>query len=105
MSLTQAIQQIDRQIKGILRQVDTDDLDRSEQHSCKQIILACNEIRLEVRDYEYAQSRTDQLKWARLARHNVQVLETHILLLGTVFGPADVALLSAQLDVLRASLD
>ncbi len=105
MSLTSVVQQIDRQIKGILRQHDTESLSRTEQHGCKQIKLACNEIRLDVRDYEYAQTRADQLKWARLAKHNIRVLEAHILLLGDVFGPADVALLSAQLDTLQAGLE
>ncbi len=105
MSLTQAVQQIDRQIKGILRQVDVESLGRTEQHGCKQIKLACNEIRLDVRDYEYAQSRAEQVKWARLAKHNIRALEAHILLLGDVFGPADVALLSAQLDVLQTGLE
>lgn len=105
MSLTTAVQQIDRQIKGILRQTNVENLGRVEQHGCKQITRACNEIKLDVRDYEYAQSRAEQVKWALLAKHNIRVLEAHILLLGDVFGPADVALLSAQLDLLQSSLE
>lgn len=105
MSLLATFQQVDRQIKGIFLQFDVDSLSATEKHSVKQIKLACNEIRLDIRDYEYSEKRVDQQKWAKIARHNITALERLIIELDIVFGPSDVAALSAQLDQVRSALD
>lgn len=105
MSLLATFQQVDRQIKGIFLRFDVDNLSAGEKYSVKQIKLACNEIRLDVRDYEYAEKRADQQKWAKIARHNITALERLLLEMDAVFGPSDVAALSAQLDQVRSALD
>lgn len=105
MSLLATFQQVDRQIKGIFLRFDVDSLTTVEKQYIKQVKLACNEIRLDVRDYEYAEKRADQQKWAKIARHNIAALEKLIIELDTVFGPSDVAALSAQLDQVRSALD
>ncbi len=103
-SLTSIAQQIDRRVKGILRAVDLEQLTRDERELVKQMRLACNEIRLDVRDYEYAQTRVEQTKWIKIARHNMKAFETILLSLGDIFGPADVAELSAHLHTMEARL-
>lgn len=105
VSLIEAVQQIDRQIKGMFLRVDTDSLGMAEKTYVKQIKLVCNEIRLDIRDYEYAENRLDQQKWAKVARRNSNVLEKLIIELDAVFGPSDVAALSAQLDQVRSALE
>jgi predicted HAD superfamily phosphohydrolase YqeG len=57
MSLLVSVQQLDRRIKGILRQFDVDKASRVEKEVIKQMKLACNEVKLDVRDYEYAETR------------------------------------------------
>ncbi len=88
-------------MKGILRGVDDDLLSVEERKTIKQIKLACNEVKLDVRDYEYAESRVEQEKWSKITRHNILALETLLLELGGIFGPADIAELGAQLEMLK----
>lgn len=104
-SLTHITQQLDRRIKIVIRQVDTETLSRQERHDVSQLKRALQEIRLDVRDYEYAQTREEQLKWAKLARHNLGALNTLLLRLDTVFGPVDVAELGATIETLQTALE
>ncbi len=104
-SLTGTAQQLNRRIQGILRAVNIEELSRDDRYLVKQLRLACNEVRLDVRDYEYAQTRVDQEKWVKIAHHNIKALETILLSLGDIFGPADVAELDAQLQLLQSKID
>lgn len=104
-NLTATAQQIDRRVKGILRGVDIDLLVPDERKLVQKLRLACNEVKLDVRDYEYAQARIEQQKWAMIARHNMQALETLLLALGDIFGPVDIAELSAHIDALQSGLE
>lgn len=104
-SLTNAAQQLDRRVKGILREVDMEQLPREERELVRKVRLACNEVKLDVRDYEYAQTRLEQEKWVKIAKHNIRALETLLLALGDIFGPADVAELSAQLQLLQSNIE
>ena len=98
MSLTSDILQIDRQVKATLRAVHHDELDREEAKLVKELKQLCNEARLDVRDYEYAETRERQLKARQAARKNLATLEKHVVQLSSVFGAADVAELSARID-------
>jgi flagellar biosynthesis/type III secretory pathway protein FliH len=103
-NLTQIAQDIERHVKQKLRATDVEALPREVRHDVRQLKLACNEVRLDVRDYEYAETRADQEKWAKLGRHNLKALNVLLLRLDTVFGPADVAELGARLEELKSSL-
>ena len=100
-SLTGTAQQIDRRVKGLLRAAEVDQLSVEDRKTIKQIKHACNEIKLDVRDYEYAETRLEQQKWAKIAAHNILALENLLMRLGDIFGPADIAELGAQLEMLR----
>ncbi len=104
-SATNTAQQLDRLIRGIVRGVDTEALTQVEKHALEQIRVACNEVKLDVRDYEYAETRTEQLKWAKIGRHNLLALNKLLLSLGAIFGPADIAECGAYIDSLQASLE
>ncbi|MFZ1249460.1 MAG: hypothetical protein WAQ24_04005 [Candidatus Saccharimonadales bacterium] len=104
MSLVAEINKIDRQIKVIVRQLSTENLSQAEKKALQQIKLGCNELKLDVRDYEYAETRAEQLKWAKIAQHNLKAVETLVLQNGTIFGPVDVAELSARIEDIRAKL-
>lgn len=104
MSVTEQMQQIDRRVKAELRTVQQDELDREETKLIKQIKLHCNEARLEVRDYEYAETLAAQQKASETARKNLMKLEKGIVQLSSVFGPADTAELGAFIDKLRTDL-
>lgn len=104
MFLVLTAQRIDRRIKGILRLVDPEQVSKLERELVRQVKIACNEIRLDVRDYEYAETREEQIKWMKIARHNIRALEGLLLELGDIFGPADMAELGAQLEMLKQSI-
>ncbi len=104
MSLTDQVQQIDRRIKAMLRMMDTDELNKEELHVLKQLKQYCNETRLDVREYEYAETRLEQQKAGVKAHRNLAKLEKSILQLSSIFGPADTAELGAQIDALRSDL-
>jgi exonuclease I len=102
--LVKTTHRLDRLIMQRLRSVSSDDLSQVKKRALEQIRLACNEVKLDVRDYEYAETLAEQKKWARIGRHNLKALEQNILLLDDVFGPADVAELSAVIEQVRLAL-
>lgn len=105
MSLTETILGVDRRVKGILRRVDEQTLTKVEQRYVRSLKLACNEVKKDIRDYEYAEDRAGQLKWAKIARHNLRAVETCILGLGSVFGAADTAELFASIESVHDNLN
>jgi hypothetical protein len=103
-SATTTAHQLERLLKEFLRNVPSDELSQAEKQTVQQIRLACHEIKLDVRDYTYAQTRAEQLKWAELGRHNLAVLHALLLSLDAVFSPADIAQFGAYVDELSSSL-
>lgn len=104
-SLTSLTRQLDRRIKGILHDVDVEQLSLEKRELIAKLKLACGEVKLDVRDYEYAQTRAEQEKWLKIAHHNLRALETLLLLLDDIFGPADIADLSSQVQLLQSSIE
>jgi exonuclease I len=104
VSLTRQVHTLERLVMQRLRKANPDELSQVKKRTLQQIRLACHEVKLDIRDYEYAETRTEQLKWAKVGRHNLKALEQNILLLDDVFGPADVAELSASIDHLRSEI-
>lgn len=70
----------------------------------KQLKLICNEVKLDVRDYEYAETRAEQQKWAAISRRTISALEALLLELGGIFGPVDIAELDAQLETMKEAI-
>lgn len=103
-SLTGQFAQLDREMRGMLRSVDSEKLDRSEREVIMKLKTALSEIRLDIRDYEYAQTRAEQTKWSKHGRHNLRALNALVLMLAQVFGPADVASIGARIDSLQNGL-
>lgn len=64
------------------------------------------DARLEVRDYEYAETRAEQQKSALSANKYLQKLQTNMLKASesNLFSAADVALLSAQIEQIISEL-
>ena len=104
MSLTEQIQQIDRRVKAALRTVSQDGLTHEDTVIVKALKQHCNETRLDVREYEYAETLAAQRKTGEATRKNLVKLEKGILQLSYVFGPADTAELGAFIDKLRSEL-
>jgi exonuclease I len=103
-SLTRKFAQLERRVKITLREVERDRLNKAEKAQFDKIKLALIQLKLDIRDYEYAETRAEQVKWGKIARHNLKALEQGVLALGTVFGAADTAELGAQIDTVRNEL-
>ena len=104
MGMVQRVNELERVLKGIFRAFDSDVLTRHERASVDLAKRALREIRLDVRDYEYAMTRDEQHKWARLGRHNLTALNQALLQLGELIGAADMAKFGASIDILRSEL-
>ncbi len=105
MSLIDSFVQLERRIKVILREVDREQLTRFDRTSFDKIKLALTQLKLDIRDYEYAETRAEQQKWAKISHNNLRALQHYILQLSDVFGPVDVAELSAGIDLLQSNIE
>lgn len=100
------VKQIDGQVSRILRQVN---LDKSEEKGRKAVIeLRQNlaDAKLYAQDYELSEMRQEQLDNAKKAKKWLERARQQILRASefNVFGPIDVAHLSAQIDQAKADL-
>jgi len=93
-----AMQRVEGQIKALLRQTDPDLLGVKEKKAFAKLRRLAVDTRLDIRDYELSETRQEQLKCAEAAKKRLGQLERAILTVGSVFGPADVAQISAQLE-------
>lgn len=99
-----AMQRVEGQIKAILRTADTDTLEPAERKALAGLRRLVVDTRLDIRDYELSETREEQLKCAVAAQKQLAKLEKVILTAGAVFGPADVAQLSAQLQQIEGRM-
>lgn len=98
------MEQVERLLKALLRRVDTDLLEADEKkavHGLRQLIV---DTRLDIRDYELSETREEQIKKMHAAKRRIGKLEANIVAASVVFGPADVAQLSAQLEQIQGRL-
>jgi hypothetical protein len=97
-----AMQRAERQIKALLRTLDTDLLEPDEKKAVASLRRFSSETRLDIRDYELSETREEQLKKAADARKGLDRLKAHLLAAGYVFSPADIAQLDAQLEHIKS---
>ncbi|HSX05780.1 MAG TPA: hypothetical protein VLF69_04895 [Candidatus Saccharimonadales bacterium] len=99
-----AMQQLEVQLKSLLRTVDTDLLTPDEQKALASLRRLAADARLDIRDYELSETRAEQLGKMQTAQQQLQKLQNAVLAAGNVFGPADVAHLGAQLEQMNGWL-
>lgn len=85
----------------MLRTVDLEMLEPETQRAIKHIRRLVADAKLDARDYELSETRDEQLKNALVAKERLEKLQANILLASNVFGAADVAHLSAQLEQIK----
>ncbi len=99
-----AMQQVERQLKPILRDVDMELLEAEPRKAVIVIRRVLVDVKLDIRDYELSETRDEQLKNVVHAKKRLEKLQANILVAGNVFGAADVAQLSAQLEQINGWL-
>lgn len=106
ISLTNRVKDVESRILTSLSFSDPDSGSVALRNLLATIKHQIIDARLAVRDYEYAETRTGQRAHAREARQLLDGLRQQIVQASeyNIFGPADIAQFSAQLDSIRAEL-
>lgn len=95
-----AAKYLETQLSGILTQIDVQSLDKDEQRLILALRRDMTDARLDIRDYELSETRDEQLRKARDAKHRLDLVRKGILAVSeyNVFTAVDVAQLGAQIE-------
>lgn len=104
-ALTQ-MTRLNTQLSGLLTALDIDIIGRETGKTIHRVKQLSNDARLDVRDWEMADTRTDMDKHARNAVKRLDQLRAGILKLSEngIFNSIDVIDMSAQVDGIQADL-
>jgi len=98
--------ELEANVLRLLAHIDSADLSTKEQHTLAQLKNALIDARLEIQDYELAETRDDQLRNAKIAKKYLQNVEKLMATNPTgVFGPVDVAHLTAYIGQITDRLE
>jgi len=94
------IKQLETQVNGIFSSMDVYELDKPQQKIVTAVRRELVDARLDIRDYELSETRTEQLANAKSAHARIDTLRKYILSASEydIFGAVDVAQLTAQLE-------
>lgn len=93
------IKQLQADILRLLRAIDVTDYSLAEQKSIAVLKNTLADVRLDIQDYEFAETKADQERFSKDAKK--RLAETHVLLLSLpagIAGPVDIAHLSAYIS-------
>jgi len=99
-----AMQLVEGQLKTLLRSVDIEALNTTEKKMVSSLRRLAIDVRLDIRDYELSETREEQVKYAVSAKRRLKRLQDSILSLGSIFGAADTAQLTAHMEQISAWL-
>jgi hypothetical protein len=101
------IKSLEGAITSALSVVDIYDLDARVAKIIISLQKQIIETRLDVRDYELSETREEQLKYAKISKRQLEVVRKDILTASeyNIFGPVDVAHLTAQLELVTEKLE
>jgi hypothetical protein len=96
----QQARELETQVGGIISSYDIGDLPTVQKELLITIKHQLTDARLDVRDYEYAETRAEQLNHAKEAKERLEGLQENILKASEsdLFGAIDVAQLSARIQ-------
>jgi len=107
MSASAQLRTVELAVRRQLAGVDSAELPREERAAIESLQRLLADCRLDVRDYEYSETRDEQLANAAVAKKHITQLQQLVLRASSygVFGPADVAHVSASLEQIAEQLD
>lgn len=105
-TLSYLVKQIDTQVNSILRKADWNEVNEKARKAVVELRQNLADARIYAADYELSEMREEQLDNAKKAKKYLEQARGHILRASEfdVFGPIDVAHLTAQIDQLKADL-
>lgn len=100
------VKEIDGQVSRLLRRVDWRKLSDKGQKAADELKQNLTDARIYAQDYELSEMREEQIDNAKKAKKYLDKSRQDILRVSefNVFGPVDVAHLTAQIDQLKAEL-
>lgn len=107
VSLTDQAREIETRINGILSSFDIDSLPSRERELIALIKRQATDARLDIRDYQYAETRNEQLALAKEAKKRCEQVRRLMLKASEsdLFSAIDIAQMTAQIDQLISQLD
>lgn len=99
--------ELETQLTHLAATMDVDALRPAERELLLRITHQATDARLDVRDYEYAETRAEQLRLAKEARSRLEALQEDIVEASkySLFSAIDVAATSAGLQQIIAALE
>ena len=89
----------------LLRAVDTADYTIKEQQTIATLKNTLADVRLDIQDYEFAETKAEQLRFSTDAKRRLDKIHTLLLALPLgVAGPVDIAQLSAYIEHIKERL-
>jgi MoxR-like ATPase len=106
-SLYSLARQVERTIAAIVSGTDIYALEAKPRELAVSLKRQAADARLDVRDYEHAETRREQLQYGRASRERFEVLHRNILAVSeySIFTTVDVVQLSAWIDSLLQRLE
>lgn len=106
-SITDKARDIETRITSVLSALDVDGLPLAARNLVEQIKRVATDARLDARDYQYAETRAEQLALAAAAKKRYQMLQHHILKASEqdMFSAIEVAQLSAHIEQLMTNME
>jgi len=107
ISLYEQAQELERQVIGILSYFDVNDLPMGQRELVTQLKHQLVDAKLDARDYEYAQTRAEQLQTVKEGKQHLAQLQKSLLKASehNIFGAVDVAQLSARIEQLISGME
>lgn len=107
VSLTQQVRELETSLRNSLSSLDVDSLPLHERDLIALIKRQVSDVRLDIRDYEYAEGRDEQLRHREEAHVRLKELEEHIVKASqqNLFDAIGVVQLSTQIQQLMSQID
>lgn len=107
VSLYQQARELEQQIGSVLSTRDIDELPPKQRELTIQLRNLLIDVRLDARDYEYAETRANQLNVVKDSKKRLDALRQTIIKASeyNVFSPVDVAELSARIEQLYSGME
>lgn len=102
----QLVVELQRTVKVLISGLSVDAMPHEEKNLLKQLKAMLADMRLDIRDYDLAETRAEQLGLVTEVKERVGGIRGHVILLSTynVFSAIDVAHITARLEYISERL-
>lgn len=96
---------VERHFKRLISTYDLPDMPKGDQVVIERTAQLITDSRLAIRDTLFSQTRAEQLEELIAAKGYLTELQAQLLRLGHLVGPADLAEMTARIDMITKYLD